>query len=73
MTCPLSKSGKTQLLQIRSLLNAKAKEAKEKQIPAESHDRPKTGLNYVELVYEKYMTEQKQRAGLLNLLDEVST
>jgi len=30
---------------------------------------PRTGLNYVELVYEKYMTEQKQR-GLRILQDE---
>lgn len=33
---------------------------------------PKTGLNYVELAYEKYMTEQKEKAqqGLFNLLEE---
>ncbi|MBT9147707.1 MAG: hypothetical protein DDT32_01472 [Syntrophomonadaceae bacterium] len=33
---------------------------------------PKTGLNYVELAYEKYVTEQKEKAqrGLFNLLGQ---
>jgi len=33
---------------------------------------PTTGLNYVELAYEKYMTEQKEKAqkGLFNLLKQ---
>lgn len=55
----------------RMLEKAPFKRAKEKQPEkvAEPETAPKTGLNYVELAYEKFMTEQKQR-GFLNLQDE---
>ncbi|MCL6558204.1 MAG: DDE-type integrase/transposase/recombinase [Firmicutes bacterium] len=46
----------------------RAKEKKPEQA-AKPEIAPRTGLNYVELVYEKYMTEQKQR-GLHTLQDE---
>ena len=56
------------LLQKRSM-------KREKEEPTEataSLPVPKTGLNYVELAYEKYMAEQKEKAqqGLFNLLEE---
>lgn len=55
----------------RMLEKAPFKRAKEKQQEkvAEPETAPKTGLNYVELAYEKFMTEQKQR-GFLCLQDE---
>jgi hypothetical protein len=57
------------MLQKRSLQRAKADKPTE---PVQPASTPKTGLNCVELAYEKYLGEQQKKArqGLCNLLEE---
>ena len=59
------------ILQKLSMQRAKAKEPVEKPVQIAPLNTPKTGLNYVELAYEKYMTEQTKKAqqGLSNLFE----
>ena len=59
------------MLQKLSMQRTKAKEPVAGPLKPEPEPTPKTGLNYVELAYEKYMTEQKEKAqqGLSNLLE----
>jgi transposase InsO family protein len=54
------------MLEQHSFKRARVKEPEQAPRPEAA---PRTGLNYVELAYDKYMTEQKQR-GLRNLDDE---
>jgi putative transposase len=62
------------VLEKLSMQRAKVKEPAEP-TQTESPPTPKTGLNYVELAYETYMAEEKQKArqGLHSLLKEDQT
>lgn len=59
------------MLQKLSMQRANAKKPAQEPVSPEPQPTSKTGLNYVELAYEKYMTEQKAKArqGLSNLLE----
>lgn len=50
------------MLQKLSMQRAKANELTEEPVQPVLSSAPKTGLNYVELAYEKYMTEQTKKA-----------
>lgn len=58
------------MLQMLSMQRAKASEPRPQE--PEPQPTPKTGLNYVELAYEKHMADQQQKArqGLRNLMEE---
>ena len=64
-----SRQKDARMLEKHSFKRAKVKEAPR---AAQPEPAPKTGLNYVELVYEKYMAEKTKEArqGLSRLLDE---
>ena len=57
------------MLQKRSMMDAQPDQST---APAQPESKPKTGLNYVELAYEKYLSEQKAKArqGFCNLLKD---
>lgn len=59
------------MLQKLSMKRAKASDPTDS-VQHEPQSTPKTGLNYVELAYEKYMADQQQKAqlGLRNLFKE---
>jgi hypothetical protein len=59
-------------LEDAQLLKKRSLDREKEPVALASLPTPKTGLNYVELAYEKYMTEQKEKAkqGLFNLLEQ---
>jgi len=72
MRCPSSRSFKDGVRQkdtrVLEKLSFKREKERRPEPAPQPEIAPRTGLNYVELAYEKYMTEQKRR-GLHTLQD----